>query len=240
VAEKPARLRAADTTEDFDRVIEAATRVQQIVPGAVLVGGSASAIHCAHRFSRDDDHVVRNLIDHYDEVLAKLEGAAGWQTVRWRRPVLVLGRLDGVDTGIRNLIRKEPLETTTYESPFGPVVLPTLPEMARIKGALILTRNATRDYVDFVALADKLREVSGESGRDDSILRMDELYPQANDESAVRQLARQLAEPKPYDLGSEDLSVYRLTSPRWRTWNQVAQAALRLGAELEIARNRPR
>ncbi len=47
----PPRLRSAETPEEWERVIRAAARAQTIVPGAVLVGGTAAAIHAGHRFS---------------------------------------------------------------------------------------------------------------------------------------------------------------------------------------------
>jgi hypothetical protein len=49
--------------------------------------------------------VVTDLQHRFDEVLAELEAAAGWQASRVRRPVLILGQLDGVLTGIRQLRR---------------------------------------------------------------------------------------------------------------------------------------
>jgi hypothetical protein len=42
-----------------------------------------------------------------------LAPAAGWQTARVQRPVAILGRLDGVMTGVRQLRRAVPLETET-------------------------------------------------------------------------------------------------------------------------------
>lgn len=61
--------------------------------------------------------------------------------------------LDGIETGVRQLVRDEPLETTRVEY-FGQTLkVPTEAEILRIKGVLILRRNATRDYLDFVALA---------------------------------------------------------------------------------------
>ena len=92
-------LRSAETPEDWERVIRAAARVQAIVPGAVLVGGTAAAIHAGHRFSMDDDHVVRDLASSYEAILAALEEAAGWRTERIQYPKQILGRLEGVDTG---------------------------------------------------------------------------------------------------------------------------------------------
>lgn len=55
---------SANTQPDWERLLIAAARLQRILPGAVLVGGTASAIHARHRFSNDADHVLaeyRNL-----------------------------------------------------------------------------------------------------------------------------------------------------------------------------------
>ena len=76
----------------------------------MLVGGTAAAYHAGHRVSLDDDHVVDGLVVRFDEVLTALEETDGWVTARLKRPVLILGRLDGVETGVRNLIRRRPLE----------------------------------------------------------------------------------------------------------------------------------
>ena len=42
------------------------------------------------------------------------------------------------------------------EFPGRTLTLPTEAEILRIEGVLILRRNATRDYLDFVALADRI------------------------------------------------------------------------------------
>ncbi len=96
---------------DWERLLSAERSLQQIVPGAVLVGGTAAALHAGHRRSLDGDHVLADLRDRYDEVLRALEAAAGWRTGTVKPPVLILGRLDGVQTGIRQLRRTRPLET---------------------------------------------------------------------------------------------------------------------------------
>jgi len=226
------KRRAVQTQDDWERVLAAAAHLQAFVPEAVLVGGTASAVHADHRFSYDDDHVVSDLSSRFEDVLRTLESQVGWKTNRLKPPVLILGNLDGVETGIRNLIRAAPLETETVETKFGPIVLPTLEEMARIKGWLIETRNATRDFIDFVALADKIEHLRGEATLTESLIEMDNLYPQENGHSVVLQLAKQLAEPKPYDLGDADLSIYRLLSDRWGDWSAVCEAAVRIGALL--------
>ncbi len=89
----------------------AAARLQRILPDALLVGGTASAIHAEYRFSRDADHVLTDLCHRFDEMLAQLESVAGWRTARTQRPVQIFGSLDGIETEVHQLIRKEPLET---------------------------------------------------------------------------------------------------------------------------------
>jgi hypothetical protein len=62
--------------------------------------------------STDADHILTDLRQRFDRVLAELESVAGWKTARIRRPVQILGSLDGIETGIRQLIREQPLGTT--------------------------------------------------------------------------------------------------------------------------------
>ena len=81
---------------DWENVLTSAARLQRILPDAVLVGGTASAIHVWHRFSRDADHVLTDLRHRFDEVLAELESVAGWKTARVQRPVQILDSLDEI------------------------------------------------------------------------------------------------------------------------------------------------
>ena len=76
------------------------------------------------------------------------------------RPVQILGSLDGIETGVRQLIRAEPLETTTVSVGDHEITIPTEAEILRIKGFLLLRRNAARDYVDFAALAHRIGNAS--------------------------------------------------------------------------------
>src|SRR5215471_13087527 len=123
-----------DSGSGWDRVIEASIRLQRLVPDSVLVGGSAAALHVGHRLSFDDDHVLRDLVERFDEVLEALEATDGWVTARVKRPVLILGSLEGVETGIRQLIRQRPLEVEEIATRAGSVRVPTLREMTRVKG----------------------------------------------------------------------------------------------------------
>jgi len=93
----------------------------------------------------------------------------------------------------------------------------------------VLRRNATRDYLDVVALAGRLGPV--ESAR--VILGMDEYYADqigAGGRRVATQLAKQLADPAPYDLSEVDLAHYRELDPRWRDWDTVVRAARALAA----------
>jgi len=69
-----------DDLPDWERLLAAERHLQRLVPDAVLVGGTAAAIHARHRVSLDADHVLENLRDRFDEVLATLEAVAGWET----------------------------------------------------------------------------------------------------------------------------------------------------------------
>lgn len=216
-------------------VLATAVRLQLLVPDAVLVGGSGAALHAGHRVSFDDDHVLTDLRERFDDVLAELEREESWITARVNRPVLILGSLDGIETGVRQLIRRRPLEVEEVDSPAGKVRVPTLPEMLRVKAWLVLRRNATRDYLDVVALADRLG--SEQAAR--IALELDAYYEDQRGPGGRRiatQLARQLAEPAPYDLSEVDLRIYRRLEPRWRDWAAVAAACAELaGAMLSLS-----
>jgi hypothetical protein len=205
---------------EWDQVLSAAAHLQRIFPDAVLVGGTASALAANHRISLDADHVLIDLRRRFDRVLSQLESVAGWRTARVQRPVQILGSLDGIETGIRQLIREAPLETPRTEYRGLAITVPTTAEMLRIKAVLILKRNATRDYLDFIALQDRL----GAAATAEAMRSFDRLYPQPSGESSLQQLLAQLAEPRPYDLEEMRLSEYKRLAPRWQKWNVVRTA----------------
>ncbi len=208
---------AAGTLPDWEHVLSAAARLQALLPGAVLVGGTAAGLHAGHRASRDAYRVLTDLRSRFDVVLGQLESAAGWRTARVNRPVLILGSLDGIETGVRQPIRTEPLETTTLPVGDQQITIPTEAEILRIKGFLLLRRNATRDYVDFAAMADRI----GAAAVAGAFARFDTLYPQDSGESALQQMLAQLANPKPYDLDGTTLSEYKNLEARWHEWEAV-------------------
>jgi hypothetical protein len=202
---------------EWERVLSSAAHLQRILPDAVLVGGTATAIYAGHRLSSDADHVLTDLRTRFDQVLAELESVAGWKTARVRPPVQILGSLDGIETGVRQLIRNLPLDTTQIECFGQQITIPTLAELLRIKGVLILKRNTTRDYLDFAALADRM----GEDEAVTALRSFDHIYPQPNEESCLQQLQVQLACPLPYDLDEVNLSEYKHLALRWHDWDAV-------------------
>ena len=82
----------ADDRANWEKLLAAERHVQSLVPGLVLVGGTAAALHAGHRTSLDGDQVLADLRPRFDQVLRDLENAAGWQTDRVQRPVLILGQ----------------------------------------------------------------------------------------------------------------------------------------------------
>lgn len=213
---------------EWEQLLSAAAHLQEILPNATLVGGTAVAIFAQHRLSRDADHVLPDLRDRFDEVLAELEAVAGWRTARLKRPVLILGSLDGIETGVRQMIRDQPLDTKEVTIAGVRLVVPTEEELLRIKAVLILRRNTTRDYLDFAALSERL----GPSRVKEALSTLDQLYPQSSEESALQQLQVQLANPMPYDLENTDLTEYRRLDSKWHDWNRVKEICANVAFDL--------
>jgi hypothetical protein len=217
-----------NTPTDWEDLLSTVAHLQKILPDTMLVGGTASAIRAKHRISVDTDHVLTGLHEHFDTILGQLESVAGCKTARIKKPILILGSLNGIETGIRQLIRQEPLETTTISLPTGSLTIPTQAEILRIKGILILKRNATRDYLDFAALAHHL----GETGSLKALQQFDTLYPQPNGESALQQLQSQTATPLPWDLETTNLKNYKQLHPYWQNWKNVESVLQNLAISL--------
>lgn len=202
-----------DDLPGWERLLAAERHVQELLPGAVLVGGTAAALHAGHRTSLDADHVLEDLRPRFDDVLRTLEAVAGWQTERVRPPVLILGRLHGVMTGIRQLRRTRGLETEIIAG----LRVPTLAEMARIKAWLLVTRHTVRDYLDAVVLLERL----GDTGARAAMASFDALYPQASGASPTVELIERLAGAAPSDQPAVDLTTYKGLKAPWNDWSHL-------------------
>jgi hypothetical protein len=183
----------------FEDVLEKAARLQALVPGAVLVGGSAAALHAHHRESRGHDHVVADLAERFDSILENLEALGDWSTVRVRPGKIILGELGGIETGVRQLLRGRPLETIEVEVRGQRLVVPTAAEILRVKAWLALSRNQTRDYLDIAALAEGMvRQLADPRPRDAEVTEQLASYkaldPRWHEWSAVKAVLADLAE----------------------------------------------
>jgi hypothetical protein len=203
-----------DRLPDWERLLAAERHLQALVPGTVLVGGTAAALHAEHRRSLDGDHVLEDLRERFDEVLSQLEAAAGWETSRLQRPVAILGRLDGIMTGIRQLRRTRPLETELLAG----LRVPTLAEMARIKAWLLVTRHTVRDYLDTVVLLERL----GAAAAREAFAPFDEIYPQEGGASPLVEVVERLASAAPSDAPEVDLRTYKGLAAPWNDWTHLA------------------
>lgn len=217
----PGRQPIGDRDPQFIALLESAAHLQQLVPGSVMVGGAAAILYADHRESRDHDHVVADLADRFEMVLEAVEGDEGWATNRVTPGKVILGNLDGIEAGVRQMIRVVPLEVTAVSVPSGgEVTVPTIEETLRIKAFLIVRRNQTRDYLDLAALADCI----GVARAAEVLARIDDYYADQHGEGdgVASQLVRQLSDPQPADPSVIDqLSSYRRLRRRWSDWSVV-------------------
>jgi len=214
--------------------MESAAHLQRLVPGAVLVGGSAAILYADHRESQDHDHVLADLNDRFEMVLEAVEEDEGWATNRVTPGKVILGNLDGIEAGVRQMIRKAPLEVAKVEVPSGgEVTVPTLEETLRIKAFLIIRRNQTRDYLDLAALSATL----GVDRAAEALSQIDAYYADQTEagDGVASQLVRQLSDPKPADSSViAQLSSYRRLQQRWKDWSAVTELLAEVAARMVV------
>lgn len=206
----------------LDDVLASAARLQEILPGAVLVGGAAAAMYARHGESFDHDHVLADLAERYAEVVEAVEATDGWVTsVRASSPPLTLqGSLDGVEAGLRQLRRTRAVEVEEVRVGTRVLRVPTLPECLRIKAFLVVQRNQVRDYLDTVALADRLGLPHSAAVLAD----LDSYYSDRSDgpDAVVTAVVQRLSEPNPRDSRvTSQLTAYKGLVARWQRWAAV-------------------
>ncbi len=125
------------------------------------------------------------------------------------------------DTGGHPVVqRRSPIETTHIQLPTGDrLQIPTGAETLRLKGYLIMCRNASRDYAEFAELVDAFDAETAAvvlSG-------MDRYYscPSPRRHWVATQLVRQLADPQPSDDHGD-----RSESDSTADWENVRQRCL--------------
>lgn len=219
------------------QVLKSAARLQTVVPDAVLVGGSAAALHAGHRDSFDHDHVLADLVDRYETVLGAVEATEGWATsVRASKPPFtIMGSLDGIEAGLRQMRRIRPLETLEVTVGANAVVVaPTEAEALRVKAFLVVQRNVVRDFIDVVALVGHIGDDAAVAVLSD----IDAYYADRSDDpsSVLTSLVIALADPSPRDTDViKELPRYKSLDRRWHRWSDVVAACQDLALRLSGA-----
>ena len=86
-----------DSLPDWELVLSAASRLQRLIPDAVLVGGTASAVYAGHRFSRDADPMPYDLEENNLSEYKNLEPKwHRWETVKSACIDLSITIFDGI------------------------------------------------------------------------------------------------------------------------------------------------
>ncbi|MCL2319586.1 MAG: hypothetical protein FWC45_05840 [Treponema sp.] len=221
--------------EQMEKVLEQAARLQKLVPDAILVGGSAAYLYAGHRYSLDHDHIITDLEERFDLILESLEREGDWVTNRVVYGKIILGELGGIEAGIRQLIRKKPLEFQKVHIKELSLNVPTIEEITRIKAFLIVKRNQMRDYLDFAALSDKM----GIPASAQVMENLDAYYTDdfsgspAHEKPVLSQLLRQLSNPQPRDFRNiEQLPNYKGTVDKWKDWNFIVDICKRIAREV--------
>ena len=114
------------------------------------------------------------------------------------------------------------------------MVAPTAAEALRIKAFLVVQRNVVRDYLDVVALADHMGEVTAV----EVLSGIDDYYTDRSGETAsvLTSLVTRLADPQPRDPDViDELPRYKNLDPRWHHWDDVVAACQALALRLSGA-----
>jgi hypothetical protein len=173
-------------SKQMEKIFESASKFQKLIPNAILVGGSATSFYANHRKSYDHDHILIDFEKRYDEIFDTLKNTKDFDILRYSKGKTILGKLDGVSAGIRQLIRKKPLEIEEHTLINGAKIkVPTLDEITRIKAYMALSRGYGRDYIDLIALYDK----NGNAVK--TLLKIDDYY-ESNNKTYKKPLATEL------------------------------------------------
>lgn len=219
-------------------VLESAADLQKKVPDAVLVGGSAAALYAEHRASYDHDHVLQDLRDRHDIVLQALEEEPQWVTNRSVAGKIILGQIGDIEAGVRQLIRRVPLEVAKFQLPSGKVLsVPTKEEALRIKAFLLVRRNQARDYLDVAALSERY----GTELAATTLRNIDAYYTDPDQEGAplAGQVQRQLLQAAPKDSRTiKNLPQYKDLKSPWQSWDHTKEVLREVAAQMLIEGSR--
>lgn len=169
--------------------------------------------------------MLSDLAERYQLVLEAVEATDGWATnLRASSPPFtLLGTLDDIEAGLRQLRRRRALEVTEVTLPGGGRVrVPTFAETLRIQASLVLQRNRVRDYLDVAALSERC----GVEPAARILVDLDDFYRDRSGEhdSVVSGLVERLAGPSPRDVRVvEQLTQDKGLDRRWQDWDAVRE-----------------
>jgi hypothetical protein len=198
----------------FDRLVAKAKTLQArlVFLPTVAVGGTAVAMYAKHRVSLDVDFVSPLLAERFDDVENALLGMDDFSIARIRRPVLILGSLDGDEIGLRQLRRAEPLDAVEVDG----LWIPTLAELLRVKSFLLSDRRAVRDFIDVCALV----RTAGLEAALTAMEPFDALYGGVSTAGPLLAFA-EAAHDQPVDLDDFNPASWRSLAPAYRDIQRV-------------------
>jgi len=206
-------------------VVRAGIAAGREVAGAVALGGTVCALYAGHRVSLDIDFGVSDLRQRFQQVRDHLLEVDGWQEADVRVPVLILGSIQGVEIGFRQLRRNTPFDTVLVKTANGDLVVPTLDEMLLTKAFLTYNRNCTRDFVDFAELAC----LKMDADVVDTLSKMDDKFAWERQPSVVLGVLKTLLHAQPADIDTHGYSTFRWLAPRLTSWEQVQEKCRAIG-----------
>ncbi len=221
-----------DVPDELVEVVKAGVRANREVKGSIALGGTICSLFAHHRESTDIDFVLSDLSQRFDEIREHLFQVAEWREKRVSIPLTILGTLDGIRIGYRQLRRLEPIETQVVETPWGTLVVPTLEELLRTKAFLCYNRNYTRDFVDFAELSCLFDIETVVVVLSD----LDKKFRWEKQPTIVLEVIKTLLLSVPHDLNDEihGFNQLRFTDPKLRSWDEVAARCKEIGDLLSI------
>lgn len=211
-------------------VVRAGVKAGLLVPGAVALGGTVCSLYAGHRLSKDIDFVITDLRERFDEVSLALENEPGWTVKKSIPDKVILGKLDGVEIGYRQLRRTVPLDTVELQTPEGSLSIPTLEELIRVKAFLACERNYTRDYFDFAELSSLLPSEQVIA----ALVQLDEKIGWEHRPFVALEVMKSLAACSPRDKQTHGFSTFQLLAPRVKSWEAVETKCREIAKDLSL------
>ncbi len=116
------------------------------------------------------------------------------------------------------------------QTPDGPLVVPTLDELIRIKAFLAYERNYMRDYLDLA----ELTSVPGEDAAVSALSVLDEKLGWEKQPLVLGEVMKALLLCKPRDLDTCAYDAFRWLNPKLKSWAQIETVCKSLGRALSV------